>query len=472
MFDGQALQWLTKYGCAIVASFVLSAVLATGLYAQVDTGVISGVVTDTSGAVVPDASVLIRNTGTAQVQRLKTGGQGLFVSLPLYAGEYSVEVSKQGFKQSVQQVNLSVSQRIALNFKLTVGATTQVITVRSSLAALQTEKSTLSSLQSRRNIQNLPLNGPNFGQLMGLGAGVAPAQTTYGAGGGNYPITAKRGVIGYSINGMRLEENAFLVDGIYDNENHNGLGIILYPPPDAIEEFREETSVADAQFGGASGGVINLIYKSGTEHYHGDLYEFLRNSSMDARNFFDANIPEFRRNQFGGSLGGPLLPHKNAKTFFFFDYQGVRTRRGVTFISTVPTLLARGGDFSEYPQKIYNPLTDTTLPNGEVQRTQFTNNAIPSSMIDAVGQKLINLYPVPNLPGIANNFTYAPVFRVDENDEDIKINHTFSDHDSGWLRYTHSVTDEFDPGNLPAPAVGGGGADRDYVAASQPNCIK
>jgi Carboxypeptidase regulatory-like domain len=426
------------------------------LHAQVDTGVISGTVTDASGAVVPGASVIVRNTGTNQVQDLKTGPQGLFVSLPLYPGEYSVEVSKQGFKKSVQQVRLSVSQRIALNFALAVGATTQVVTVRSSLVELQTEKSTLSSLQSATNIGNLPLNGPNFAQLMGLAAGVMPAQTQTGAEGGGVPITMKRAVTGYSVNGLRLEENSFLVDGILDNENHNGLGILIFPPPDAIEEFREENSVADAQFGRGGGGTVNLTYKSGTQHYHGDLYEFVRNSGLDARNFFDATIPEFRRNQFGGSLGGPLLPRQNAKTFFFVDYQGVRTRRGQTFISTVPTLAARGGDFSQYSQEIYDPTTDTTLPNGQVQRTQFPNNMIPSSVIDPVGQNLINLYPAPNLPGTGNNFSYAPVFKIDENDEDFKINHTLSDKDSMWGRYTRNVVNEFDPGSLPAPAVGGG----------------
>jgi len=454
---GQSLRWLYARGASLVAFLILAAIFAAPLYAQVDTGTISGVVTDASGAIVPSASVAIRNTGTDQVQNLKTGPQGLFVSLPLYPGEYSVEVSKAGFKRSIQQTNVSVSQRIALNFILAVGATTQVVTVRSNLAALQTEKSTLSSLQSATNIGNLPLNGPNFAQLMGLAAGVMPAQTTTGAAGGGLPITVKRGVTGYSVNGLRLFENGFLVDGIYDNGNHNGQGIMVFPPPDAIEEFREENSVADAQFGRAGAGVVNLTYKSGTQHYHGDLYEFVRNSSLDARNFFDGSqIPEFRRNQFGGSLGGPLVPHKNAKTFFFFDYQGVRTRRGVTFINTVPTLAARGGDFSQYSQKIYDPTTDTTLPNGKVQRTQFTDNIIPSSMIDPVGQNLINLYPAPNLPGTSNNFAYAPVFKITENDEDIKINRNFSDSDSGWLRYTRSSTDEFDPGSLPAPAVGGG----------------
>jgi hypothetical protein len=436
-----------RSSCAAVAFFLLA--FPALVSAQVDTGVISGAVTDPSGAAVPNAQVIIRNEGTAQSQQLLTDNHGLFVSLPLYAGAYSVQVSANGFKTSVQQVTLDVSQRVALNFVLDVGAVNQTVVVSANPAELETEESTLSSLQSKQNIEYLPLNGPNFAQLMGLAPGVMPAQTGAGAGGGGVPITMKRGVTGYSVNGLRLEENTFLIDGILDNENHNGLGILIFPPIDAIDEFREETSVADAQFGRGGAGTVNLVYKSGSQHYHGDLFEFFRNSALDARNFFDSSIPEFRRNQFGGSLGGPLIPGPAAKTFFFLDYQGVQTRRGQTLISTVPTLAARSGDFSQYPQKIFNPLTGP-------QRAPFPDNQIPSMLIDPVGRNLINLYPAPNRPGLANNFVFAPVFRISENDEDLKVDHTFSDFDSAWFRYSHSSVNEFDPGSLPAPAVGGG----------------
>lgn len=443
----------TLFGLALI---LCSALAPTALYAQVNTGTISGTVRDKSGAAIPNAKVTIRNMGTGELQHLTSNSSGLYVSLPLYAGQYELAAEAAGFAKETQRVTLTVAQRLEADFTMQVGAITQTISVRANAVALQSESSTLSSFESERNIENLPLNGPNFAQLVGLGAGVMPAQTTVGAGGGSAPIAVKRGAVGYSMNGIRYRDNDFLVDGILDNENHNGQGIALYPPIDAIEEFRDETSVADAQFGRAGGGTVNLIYKSGTEHYHGDLFEFFRNSGLDARNFFDATIPEFRRNQFGGTLGGPLIPGQNPKTFFFVDYQGVRTRIGQTFINTVPTPAARSGDFSQYRQTIFNPLLQTTLPNGKVERSPFVGNIVPPAMIDSVGQKLINLYPDPNLAGIANNFTYAPVTAITENDADFKVNRTFTAADSGWFRYSRTNDTEFDPGALPAPAVGGG----------------
>ena len=201
----------------------------------------------------------------------------------------------------------------------------------------------------------------------------------------------KRGVVGASINGTRLEENNFLVDGILNNENHNGLGILIFPIIDAIEEFRVEASVANAQFGRGGGGTINLTYKSGGRDYHGGLFEFLRNSDLDAKNYFDSKtlpIPEFRLNQFGGFIGGRVNPRsKDAKTFFFFDYQGQRIRQGQTYISSVPTAAFRIGDFSAAPQLIFDPLTQTQNAAGQFVRLQFPGNMIPANRIDARGKK-------------------------------------------------------------------------------------
>ena len=443
-------------GNGALMSLMMAVLLGGGsLFGQVDTGIITGTVQDKSGAVVPDAKVTISNTGTGQTQHLTANSNGLYVSLPLYAGEYDVEVEATGFQKTVQRGRLSVAQRLAVDFTLELGALTQVVNVRSAATRLETETSTLSSLQTETAIRNLPLNGPNFAQLMGLAPGVTPAQTQAGIG-GSVPITMKRGITAYAVNGLRLEYNAYLVDGILNNENHNGFGILIFPPIDAVEEFRQETSVADARFGRGGGGTVNLIYKSGTRHFHGDVFEFLRNDALDARNFFDQGKPEFRRNQFGGTLGGPLVPGSSPATFFFFDYQGVRERRGQTFINTVPTLEAHNGDFSAYPQKIFNPLTQTSLPGGGFQRQPFGGNIIPSDFFDPVGQKLLNLYPMPNLPGIANNFVFGAVRTVTENDFDIKVSRTFSGADSGWVRYSRSRSDLFEPGSLPAPAVGGG----------------
>jgi len=272
----------------------------------------------------------------------------------------------------------------------------------------------------------------------------------------------KRGITGFAINGQRLEDNNFLLDGINNNENHNGLGILIFPPLEAVEQFRVETSVADAQYGRGGGATINLTYKSGTRDYHGGTFEFLRNSAMDAKKFFerpDAKIAPFKLNQFGGFLGGRLFPwKKEPKTFFFVDFEGQRIRQGQTFISSVPTQGFKEGDFSAAPQRIYDPLTQRPNPSGSgFVRDPFAGNRIPAGRIDHVGSNILNLFPAPNLgTGIANNYLYDPVRSNDVNSVDVKIDHNFGTTDTVFVRYSHSNSDLDEPSNLPAPAVGNG----------------
>ncbi len=285
----------------IVVLFALS--MSPALLAQiVDRGIISGVVRDNSGAVIAGAHVAMRNTGNGLATQTFTDSEGLYVSPPLPPGEYNVEVELPGFTTVVEPVRLEVAQRVAVDVTLVVGKSRQTITVQATTTLLQTETSTLSNLLTETAVKNLPLNIRNFAQLMGLAAGVTPAQSQIV---GTVALSAVRGSTSYSVNGLRLEENHILLDGISDSENHNGLGIVLYPPLDAVEEFREETSVADARYGRGGGGTVNLVFKSGTDRFHGDLFEFLRNSALDARNFFDQKLPGFKMNQFGGTLGGP-----------------------------------------------------------------------------------------------------------------------------------------------------------------------
>lgn len=428
------------------------------LTAQVDTGTIAGSVRDTSGASVPEASVTIKNQGTGQTIQMHADQMGLYVSPPLRPGTYVVEVAAAGFETKGQRLRLDVSQRAELNFDLQLGTLTQNIIVQEVIPVLQTENSTLSNLRSERAIRELPLNGRNFAQLIGLAPGAMPAQTqTTGS-----PITMKRGITGFAINGQRLEDNNFLLDGINNNENHNGLGILIFPPLEAVEQFRVETSVADSQYGRGGGATINLTYKSGGRDFHGGLFEFLRNSAMDAKNFFElpaAKIAPFRLNQFGGFLGGRLIPwQKDPKTFFFVDYEGQRVRQGQTFISSVPTEAFRDGDFSAATQRIYDPLSQRANPSGSgFIRDQFVGNRIPAARIDAVGRNILDLYPLPNLgSGIANNYIYSPVRANTVNSVDAKVDHTFSARDTAFVRYSYSKAELDEPSNLPAPAVGNG----------------
>jgi len=418
---------------------------------SVEAGRISGVVQDGSGGVIRNAVVSIRNLATGLADSVVTNADGLFVSQPLQPADYEVNVEFVGFAKLTEKVHLEVAQRSSLTLVLTPGKTTQEVTVEAAAPLLSTESSTLSNVRTETAVADLPLNGRNFAELMSLSAGVVSAQQQAAS----VPLTALRGMTSYSTNGNRPEENNYLLDGISDTENHNGGGIALFPPLDAVQEFREETSVPDARFGRGGGGSVNLVFKSGTDKLHGDVFEFLRNSDLDARNFFDKSKPAFHMNQFGATLGGPL-GRKQPRTFFFVDYQGTRIGQGLTYVNTVPTAAERMGDFSGVSTPIYDPNTTVESASGTYSRSAFPGNKIPASEISTVGSNLINLYPLANLSGTANNYLYNPL-RTDNGDEfDVKIDRRFSNDDNAFLRYSQARDAIYQPGTLPKPAVGGG----------------
>ena len=350
----------------LVALFVI--VAASALHAQiVETGIITGVVKDNTGAVIPGAHVTVRNSGTGLTTNTSTDAQGIYVSPPLHPGDYTVQVEVAGFSKVVESVRLEVGQRVAADVTLAVGTTAETIEVQASGELLETESSSVSNLRTEEAVKNLPLNGRNFAELLGLGAGVIPAQTQLVS----VPYTQQRGPSSYAFAGLRYQENRLLLDGIGDNENHNGLAVVVFPPIDAIQEFSEETTDADARYGRGNGGTINLIYKSGSNHYHGEIFEFLRNSTLNARNYYATSIkPPLRQNEFGGTFGGPVFyKQANPKTFFFADYSGQRVAQGFTYVDTVPDfkLTSTGYDFSAYSQAIKNPIT----------KVAYANNFIP-----------------------------------------------------------------------------------------------
>ena len=321
---------------------------------------------------------------------------------------------------------------------------------------LQTESATLSNLRTEKAIKDLPLNGRNWAQLILLSAGTQP-QDTMSQGS---PITRKRGVTNASVNGSRGNDNNYLIEGISNSENHNGLGILIFPSIDAIQEFRNETSGADAQFGRGGGATVNLTFKSGTREFHGGVYEFLRNDQLDAKNFFDkpgAPIPPFKQNQYGAFLGGPMVPGAaEHKTFFFVNFEGQRVRQAQTFISSVPTEAFRRGDFSQSRFDIFDPTTQQSVDGGFV-RDPFPNNTIPGGMIDQVGTNVLNIYPLPNLNSDeSDNYLSNPVRSINGEKFDIKIDHVVSQANNMFMRYSYSDDDLVEPSFLPAPAVGRG----------------
>ena len=261
----------------LAALFVFAAVSAVPAQI-VETGVITGVVKDNSGAVVVKAHVTVRNTDTGLSSNTSTDAQGLYVSPPLNPGNYDIEVDVPGFTKVVEHVRLEVGQRATADIALAVGANAETIEVQDTGAVLDTESSSVSNLRTEEAVRDLPLNGRNFNELFSLGAGVIP--TTLQSV--SIPYTQQRGPSWFAINGSRYQENRTLVDGIGDNENHNSMTAV-FPPIDAIQEFSEETNDADARYGRSSGGTINVVLKSGSDKYHGDAFEFLRNTALDAR---------------------------------------------------------------------------------------------------------------------------------------------------------------------------------------------
>jgi hypothetical protein len=463
-----SFQTLVKQNILRLLAVVLFVPIASTLPAQiVETGIITGIVKDNTGAVIPSAHVSLQNAGTGLTTNTTTDSQGIYVSPPLHPGDYKVVVEAPGFSNVEEQVRLEVGQRISADAALAIGTAAETIEVQTNSELLETESSSVSNLRSEEAVKDLPLNGRNFTELFGLGAGVIPTQTQLTS----IPYTQQRGPSYYAINGSRPQENRMLLDGIGDNENHNSQAAI-FPPIDAIQEFSEESNDADARYGRGNGGTVNVLYKSGTDKYHGDVFEFFRNTALNARNYFDTTAsgptPPLRQNEFGITFGGPVFfKQANPKTFFFADYAGRRFAQGETNVVSVPDVIitSAGYDFTNYfaaalkanpakPLVITNPLNNSIKYN-------LANPIIPATTpgLDQTGINILTFYQKyaqPNIAGqtTALNFLYNPLLITNEDDFDVKIDNKFSEKDSGFLRYSQGTDTISQPGVLPPPLVG------------------
>jgi hypothetical protein len=303
-----------------------------------------------------------------------------------------------------------------------IGSVNEQVTVAAEAARVETASSELSNVRTTKQVVDLPLNSRNFTQLVSLSPGVNNRGTSSNSVLQGY--TSGRGTNGAVINGAPPENTVYLFDGIQSVDTDAGV-LIFFPPVDAIQEFKVQTSSAPAAYGGGQ-GIINVSFRSGSNGYHGSVYEFVRNSAFDAKNFFDSPakpIPPFRLNQFGGNVGGPvIIPHLfngKDKLFFFADYEGKRVSQAQTFTSTVPTAAFKAGDFSALSTQLFDPRTNP--------RTPFTRNQVPVSAFDPTSVKLYQLFPAPNLPGIVNNFLYNPpqITNVDQGDIRIDYRNVF-----------------------------------------------
>ena len=393
------------------------------LRAQVSGATLTGSVTDPSGAVIPNARVSIKNTATGIVTAVTTNSAGLYVVPNLIPGPYQVTVSTQGFQTEVRSgITLTVGAQQVLNISLRIGQTTQTISVSGQAPTVQLASSTLAAQVNSVTVRQLPLNGRDWASLATLQPGVAQVRTQLGL----FRNGASRGLgMQMTIDGNRPTQNSYRLDGIVINDYSNaGPGSVLGQNlgVDAIQEFSVLTSNYSAEYGFTSGGVINAITRSGTNQFHGSAYEFLRNSNLDAANFFDnagnAAKPPFRRNQFGASLGGPI---RKDRTFVFGDYEGLRQSLGITSIAFTPSVNARNG--------ILNTATGAT-----------------TVAVDPTIAKLLPLWPVPNGGLIGpldntGNYFFSGQQLTPENYFTTRVDERISEKDSvyGTFLWDHST---------------------------------
>src|ERR1700736_2802845 len=380
-------------------------ILASNANAQTSGATLSGTVTDQSGGVVPQATISIKNVATGITRSNTTTAAGFYSAPNLLPGIYEVKAVAQGFTSKIQiSVNLTVGEQQVLNFSLQVGQMSQTVEVNTEAPTVDLAASTISAVVSSTTVRELPLNGRSWTDLATLQPGVNSIQTQpdFTAG----PDRGKRGFGNQlTIVGARPQQNNYRLDGISMNDYDNSApGSVLGGDlgVDAIQEFSVLTSNYSAEYGRTSGGVVNAITSSGTNQFHGSVYEFLRNSALDARNFFDgAKIPPFKQNQFGVAAGGPI---RKDRTFIFGDYEAIRRSKGISVLQTVPSAAARSGTLCSAPDT-----TPACTP------TQLIGGVDPSV------QKYLPFWPLPNggiKPGTNGDigiFTFAGKQAISEN---------------------------------------------------------
>lgn len=424
----------------------------TFAFGQSITGTITGTVTDSSGAAVPGARVTIANTDTNMTVTVETDAAGNYTATLLPRGNYALEVTATGFKKFARTgILLPIQQTIKIDVQLNLGEVTESVVVSADAVRLETGTSALAKIVDNRSIVNLPLNTRNVYSLVFLTPGVT------GTVGNSY------GEMRYSVNGARQRTMDTLIDGVTAAvATVNGFsGISVFPSVDAVEEFKLMGATYPAEFGRSLGSVLNIVFKSGTNQFHGSAYEFLRNSRLDANNFFDnargRPLGSFKRSQFGGVFHGPI---RRNRTFFMVSVEALRERSAAIGVFTVPTELERRGDFSQTRAtngqliQIFDPLT--TRPNPSAPgfiRDPFSGNVIPAQRLDPVALNVLKWYPLPNTPGVGgtnqNNYTASVSRPLDMTMSDYRIDQVISAKQRLFGRYSTRLNVNADPSYFP-----------------------
>jgi hypothetical protein len=408
-----------------LASLLLAPAL---LYAQA-TGQITGVVTDPSGAVVENAAIWVANQATGRVREVATGSDGVYTVPLVDPGTYQVKVSVPSFSTVVRNdIQVAVSGTSRVDFALRLGEVTEQITTIEAAPLVETRNSVLGVVVDSRQVVELPLNGRNFAQLGTLLPGVVASPSALGGLGGTATPGGFGNVTGsYNVNGMRNQSNNFQLDGSSNNDSFNS-GFVLRPPPDAIQEFKILTHSYTAEYGRNAGSVVNVVTKSGTNQWHGSAWEFNRDDSLQARNFFATSMPALKQNQYGGSIGGPVVRNR---LFLFGYYDGFNNRQGSTSTLTVLSSDERAGVFSS---TVKDPLSG--LP--------FANNRIPSDRISPIATKILSGYvPLPN--SAANRLVRSPNVEDSRQQFGTRVDYQATAKHSLFGRYLFAHTNSYDP---------------------------
>lgn len=440
--------------------------------AQTTNGLMTGVITDSSGAVIAGVQIGVTNQATGIFRTTTSDNHGHYIILQLPPGIYEVSVKKQGFAtENRQNVQLEVNQSVTLDFKLAVSSVAQTITVTGAAPLLNTTSPTLSNVVDHEATVDLPLNGREFTQLTLLSPGSAPVQNGQQT---TFTVALGAGGISPSVNGQQGYQNNYTMDGVLNNATYTDIWAIA-PPPDAIEEFNVQAHITDAQFAVSSGANINVVTRSGTNRFRGAVWEFLRNDAFDAQTFpASARLP-YRQNQYGLYFGGPLtVPHViNGKdhTWFSLYWEGFRSTQSNANLSDTLTSAMMGGDFSavlgtkvigtdslgrpEYANQIYDPETSRPDPNHPKQflRDPFPNNTIPATRLNPASLLILKkYYPAPNLnvaAGVLPNYEFNGVTAIASDVFGIRMDHRFTENDTAFARFNRSNVRRSNPEGLP-----------------------
>jgi hypothetical protein len=410
---------------ALFAAFVPAAPAA----AQLSAGRIVGAVTDPSKAAIPHATVVVTDTATNVPVTVLTSALGDYVVTPLNPGVYKVTVTLDGFQTAVvEAVAVQVGQSTRADVQLQIGSLSETTIVGIATPLLDSESGTLGHVVTNTQIVNLPLNGRSFYELARLtpGAVLLP-------GGGNLLRIRANYISGTAVSGVRGNQTTFMLDGADITDHHQG-GSLIQTSVDALQEFKVQQSAYTAEFSQA-GGALNATTKSGADQFHGTLFDFMRDDAFDARNFFARETEKLKRQQFGATLGGPIM---RKRTFFFASYEGMREKQGLVFNNNVPTAAMRAGDYSASTRIIHDPIT----------RQPFPGNVIPANRLSAQGVAFARLVPDPNTA--AGTFSWAPVRELNTDQVTVRIDQTISNSTRIFGRYSFHDQRQSDPNAYPA----------------------